>query len=401
MIHFLAVSNFYSVRDAIELRLAVTGRAKDDDNDRFCELGGITAPKVISIWGANASGKSTVLRALTFLVWFVQHSFQRSPSEPLPCAFFNTDEFRKRPMRLAVGFTAPSDLSNETSGSVCPYWYELTLAGEGQGQPTTVVQERLTYRPEGAVRKLKVFERDRQIVKSSRIFDLREFGRPLDRILRPNVSLISTLVQLGHRPSIQLRDLASGVASNILVEKAEFAEQTIAAHYADHPDILAALNREIQKLDLGIQEMIVETGSGGPRASFIHNGLSTPLSVTSESHGTRLFVRIFPALFYALQRGGLAVVDELDNSIHPLLLPEIMRWFYDSERNPKCAQLWFTCQNASLLQSLAKEEVLICEKDLAGGTSVFALKDIKSVRRIENYTKKYLGGAYGGLPHIG
>ena len=112
-------------------------------------------------------------------------------------------------------------------------------------------------------------------------------------------------------------------------------------------------------------------------------------------------MRIFPFLFIALQNGGVAVIDELDTSIHPLILPEILRWFYDPVRNPRNAQIWFTCQNISLLRELTKEEILLCEKDNLGGTSVFGLSSIKSVRRIDNYMTKYLGGTYGAVPHLG
>jgi len=63
--------------------------------------------------------------------------------------------------------------------------------------------------------------------------------------------------------------------------------------------------------------------------------------------------------------------------------------------------LWFTCQNTYLLNELAKEQILFCEKDSKGRTAAFSLRDIKSVRRVDNYAKKYLGGAYGAVPHVG
>ena len=103
----------------------------------------------------------------------------------------------------------------------------------------------------------------------------------------------------------------------------------------------------------------------------------------------------------ALETGGVAVLDELDSSIHPMLLPKILRWFYDPERNPHDAQLWMSCQNASLLEDLIKEEVLFCEKDRSGRTQVYGLRDIQSVRRTDNYYRKYLSGAFGAVPQIG
>jgi predicted ATPase len=83
------------------------------------------------------------------------------------------------------------------------------------------------------------------------------------------------------------------------------------------------------------------------------------------------------------------------------VLPEVIRWFYDPERNPKNGQLWMSCHNASILEELEKEEVLFCEKDGEGRTRVYALQDIQGTRRANNHYKKYLGGEYGAVPHIG
>ncbi len=120
-----------------------------------------------------------------------------------------------------------------------------------------------------------------------------------------------------------------------------------------------------------------------------------------ESQGTRSFIRIFPLVLLALQQGGVAIIDELDQSIHPLILPEIIRWFYDPERNPHNAQLWMSCHSASLLDDLTKEEVVFCDKDNFGRTSVYSLMDVGAVRRTDNLYKKYLGGAYGAVPQVG
>jgi hypothetical protein len=326
-------------------------------------------------------------------------------------------------MKIGIEFSGPADLENPDNPSQCRYAYQVTL-GRGrtenrpatttgialttgsvlESQPTKVLNETLCYWPSHASRRIKIFERSESELNSvSRAFGLRGYEKPLKNILRPNVSLISTLVQLGHRPSIALRGLASQVAFNILSERSEFNDMAIAQHYSQNAEQLAALNREIQRLDLGIVEVTTQKDATAPfhRIAFIHSGLATPLAAASESHGTRQFARIFPFLFVALHSGGVAVIDELDTSIHPLILPEILRWFYDPVRNPKNAQIWFTCQNVSLLRELAKEEILLCEKDNLGGTSVFGLSSIKSVRRIDNYMIKYLGGTYGAVPHIG
>ena len=66
------------------------------------------------------------------------------------------------------------------------------------------------------------------------------------------------------------------------------------------------------------------------------------------------------------------------------------------------SQLWLTCHSASLLDDLNREEIVICEKDRDGRSRFYSLMDVQiKVRRDDNHYKKYLGGAYGGLPLIG
>ena len=122
---------------------------------------------------------------------------------------------------------------------------------------------------------------------------------------------------------------------------------------------------------------------------------------TLESHGTRAFIRLFPLLSGTLGTGGVAILDEFDTFLHPLLLPDILRWFHDPSRNPLNAQVWFSAHAASLLDELLKEEIVLCEKDERGRTTVFSLMDVKAVRRDENLYKKYLGGAFGAVPTLG
>jgi hypothetical protein len=425
MIFRVHLSNFYSIRDPLDIDLTIS-EIVPENGERFAEIfseSKYRAPKVVSLWGPNATGKSNLLRALSFVSWFNQTSFNFPPNSALPCHFFNTDTKRNEPMEIGVEFSGPINLEGAPdikAGPQCRYAYKLVLdkgpksenksigatpGGFADSQPTNVKYEALFYWPPHASRRLKVFERDENgSVSYGRHFDLSGFEKPLKNILRPNASVISTLVQLKHKPSEVLRYLAGQVSSNILLELVQHQDHQWAQYYSQNSELLAALNREIQRLDLGIVEVKfdppTQTQPFG-RASFFHAGLAAPLPSSSESHGTRQFVAIFPIIAAALQNGGVAVIDELDSSIHPLILPEILRWFYDPKRNPKNAQIWFSCQNVSLLRELAKEEILFCEKDKEGVTTIFGLSSIKNIRRIDNYMSKYLGGTYGAVPHIG
>ena len=110
---------------------------------------------------------------------------------------------------------------------------------------------------------------------------------------------------------------------------------------------------------------------------------------------------MFPFLALTLGSGGIVAIDEMDAAIHPVLLPVLLRWFYDKAgRNKFDAQLWLTCHSASLLDDLSKEEIVICEKDRQGCTRIYSLMDV-GVRRDDNHYRKYLSGAYGGVPQLG
>jgi hypothetical protein len=79
----------------------------------------------------------------------------------------------------------------------------------------------------------------------------------------------------------------------------------------------------------------------------------------------------------------------------------LFRWFEDSARNPKVAQLLFTAHNPALLDDLEKEQAYFSEKSYGKSTQVYGAKDIKGLRREPSLMKKYLLGELGSVPNIG
>jgi uncharacterized protein len=402
MLHRLEVENFYSIREAQVIDLRADGHVPDDP-DRLAPLWKGCAEKcskVVAVFGPNASGKSNVLRAISFMAWFVQHSFGIQPNANLPFARFNDEESSRAPTRLAVHIAGIEDLANFTTPDAkqCRLRYEVVIGG---GAQHVIQSEALYYWPSVGGRRVRLLERNENgKVKAAREFGLAGYWPALEKILRPNASVLATLAQLKHPLGTALWNASALVSSNILIEKFDNEDQII-RYYAANPKLVEVLNLELERVDFGIRAMELQAGPNGAHAFFRHEGLAQPLPLVQESHGTRQFLRLYPLLLRALETGGIAVLDELDTSIHPLLLPEILRWFYDPGRNPRNAQLWMSCHTVSLLEDLEKEEVLFCEKDKRGRTSVYSLRDIQAVRRNDNFYKKYLGGVYGAVPQIG
>ena len=397
------IENFYSIRDLQILDLRVPANApRNSHRLANCWRGSTErAPKVVAVFGANGSGKSNLLRALSFAAWFVGSSFSLAPGGRIPLEPFNDEVSFKRPTRLKFWWSWLDDLDATAPDDAveCPYCYELTI---GNGDDQRVIGEGVFCWPVATGRKTRVLQRfDDGSVKAAKSFGLSGYKGALEKILRPNASVISTLAQLNHPLAVAMATSAQGVRSNIFIEKVEFADDVVLRSYIDNPEMVERFNREIGRIDVGVRALEVHRGGDGPQVRFRHEGLAVPMPHIYESHGTRQFLKLFPLISDSLSTGGIAIIDELDAAIHAMILPEIIDWFHDPDRNPRNAQLWMTCHNVSLLEDLSKDEIVLCEKTRRGRTATYGLNDIKGVRRDDNYYRKYLGGVFGAVPQIG
>ena len=414
MIHRLEIENFYSIRETQVIDLRIGAKVPDDEG-RFAQINdgsGERVPKTVAFFGANASGKSNVLKALTFLRWFLVDSVNAAPDAMLEFVSFADTTGTASPTRIKIYFDWFEDLSNtnlrEMEGRpFALYSYELRVINnlrilDNPERGGIVLSEQLRMHPPSG-KSRRVFERSADgEVKSDTGFSLKRFSHILAK-LRKNASLTSTVAQfIEESPVSVFLAWAKRIPSNLHGQKLDLQENAMVQYYVSHPEIFAELNQVINRVDLGLSSAsFIQLPSGNLGVTFAHRGLDFPLIVQAESEGTKSFVKIFPLIKEALIVGGTAVVDELDSTIHPNFLPEILRWFYDKGTNPHNAQLWISGQSASLLEDLHKEEIFFTEKNENGHTRVYGLKDIEGVRRVDNFYQKYLGGVYGAVPRIG
>jgi hypothetical protein len=397
MIHSIIVENFFSVADRQQMDFRVPDNAPDLACFRDSRaVPGQRLPLTIGVYGPNASGKTTVLRAVTATATFVKFSFVLPPKDFIP--YFNPyarNDWWNRPTKIILEY----DGQLGENGPCAVFRYELHIGHEPKKVGRDVSYESLSYAPKGKFRRL--FERERQAFSFGPEFGISE-GDPRVQSIRQNASVICTLAQLNHKLSNDFISSFPGQQSNIdgldkpngrLFHALSFYEQT--------PKYLQRLNRELSRLDLGLQEMKIQPGEIWPVATFKHTGLDCDIVLLQESAGTRHFIEIFPLLQFVLDNGGLAVIDELDTDIHPLLVPELFRWFYDQQRNPKAAQLLFTAHNPAILDELEKEQVYFSEKPGGKPTRIYGAREIKGLRREPSLMKKYLSGELGAVPHIG
>jgi len=397
MLYRVEIENFASIRETQVLDLRIGAKVAVDRN-RHAEIfpqAGVFVPKVIAIFGANASGKTNLLKALDFIIGMAM----RQPS-PIPvCLPFNSIETHQKPTRIVIEFGDKINLLEPDQDVFGVFRYELAVSGL-QVEGPTIESESLKMRPLAEGKWQRVFERDSERkVLGSNVFPMKGYGH-LVKALRPNATVISSFAFFDHPSAKHFAEAAERVIT-VANSLRTSDEQSLHKFLSSQPDSLQRLNSHLARIDFGLQAMRYVTDSDGPKPLFKHFGMPEEMNWRLESNGTRSFIMLFPLIQQALQSGGLCLIDEMDATIHPLLLPEILRWFYDYENsNPMNSQLWFTSHAPTLLEGLKKEEVVVCEKDKEGRTRVYSLMDVK-IRRDDNLYRKYLDGALGGVPLLG
>lgn len=302
-----------------------------------------------------------------------------------------------KPTKITIEFD--SQLSDNDASAI--FRYELHIGHQANDLRNKVVlYEALSYAPKGKFRRL--FEREKQKFHFGHEFDISNSNDPRTQSIRPNASVISTLAKLNHPLSNYFSKVIGVLQTNIIgVYKVQQNVNQFLSIYLNDNNCLDRLNKELRRLDIGLESMTIEQGSQGPFAKFQHAGLDGFIYFDEESAGTKRFIEIFPRIHYALETGGIVMIDEIDTDLHPLLLPELFRWFSDSHRNSKGAQLFFTAHNPALLDDLEKEQVFLTEKTSGQPTHVYGVRDIRGLRREPSLMKKYLAGELGAVPHVG
>ncbi|RSM83989.1 hypothetical protein DMH04_22590 [Kibdelosporangium aridum] len=143
----------------------------------------------------------------------------------------------------------------------------------------------------------------------------------------------------------------------------------------------------------------------GDPVKLLHGAANEPFALEDESAGTRSWLGMLPVVLTALDSGATLVVDEIDTSLHPVLVLRLVKLFHDKQTNPAGAQLVFTTHDATLLHPplaedpLARDEIWFVEKDRSGSSTLYPLTDFKP-RAEDNLERRYLSGKYGAVPNV-
>lgn len=394
MLTSIKITNFYSIGDTQELSFKINGKDVLDESS-IIVAEDIPVNLVNCIIGHNASGKTTVLKAITFLTWFVRVSYSRKSEKiPFESHKLKTDESTK----FEIEFLDNNSL----------YMYSLELTNDA------VLAEYFGKKIKRGF--TRIFEYKRTGVswdfKSAGIeinsSDLKRFED------RKHTSVLSGLIQLEYIKDVNFfENIFSNVTKLGLINGSpDFFETSEALNNDDtlrHEILSFSKNIDLGIDDFAFREMVLnkknesENDEKKQLLECIHKSSlgSFSLDFIEESNGTQQSIHLISKLIPTLQNGGLAIIDEIESGLHPYVVKKIISLFESKNTNPNGAQLIFSTHQHWILSDRTKTQIFLAEKNIENfETEIFRLDQVEGVRNDENYFSKYLSGAYGGTGNI-
>jgi AAA15 family ATPase/GTPase len=412
------VANFRSFQDAMTLSMVAANLVAKDktvDTSNLIKIDGETSLlKTAVIYGANASGKSNLLKALIFMRWFLVNSSKESQS---------IDKIGVEPFKLGLyGETSPSH-------------FELVFIMDGiryrygfEADRNQVSAEWLYYVPSS--RETIVFSRKDHVITASKKFD----AEGIDKRTRNNALYLSVCAQFNVPLAEKILAWVSDKL-NVLSGLHDHHYRDYTAGSFDTDTNQLKINSLIKALDIGISGIKVERNtldidtlpSSMPEElkKLITRGSDSYTKVSvktthkkygidgsfigeeefdlddNESDGTQKLFALAGPLLNALNEGEVLVVDELDSRLHPLVTLAIIRLFSSEESNSRNAQLIFVTHDTNLLDKslFRRDQIWFTEKNRYGATSLYSLAEFK-IRNDASFESDYIKGKYGAIPFI-
>lgn len=395
MLHRYVFSNFQSFRERTEVSWLLDRKVPEAVWSRRVAATGERVSTVMAVIGPNASGKTALLKPILFVDWFMRYSFGAEPSAPLPY----------QPHAVASAEPSEFEVDADFEGRLWRYTLRCT--------PQRVLSEALYAKHE---RMRYVFVREWN--ESTQGYDIKQqdfgFVAAEARKVRPNASLIATAAQYGVPLAQKL--MQSNVWSNIyqygrLINDSNQLARA-AAYFAAREAQRQQLVRLLSSWDLGLSDVQIKelesVQPDGKKEKYwlpfgVHRaaeGASFELPFMLESSGTVGALVLLHRLLPVLQSGGLAVIDEFENDLHPHMLEPILDLFANPATNPHGGQLLFTCHAMEVLNLVHKSQVMLVEKDENNESSAWRLDSVEGIRSDDNFYAKYMAGAYGAVPQL-
>lgn len=409
------VENFLSIRDKVYLSLEPSKDSEHPEN--LITKGDYKAVNSVAIYGANASGKSSLFKAITVALIMIRNSNNVQITDKLPMTPFKFDfESRNKPTPFEFTFIAKDGrkyiygFSATTEKIVEEYLYCYNTS-----KPTLLFDLNENEKPKfNRAYKVKL-EAAYQMNTANKLFLATattwnvECTKSPFEWLAESIDTFTDVMELGgvafEKYRIDENRKYIEFTKNLLKQ----ADINISSIEVDAKEVVGGPALPFQ---IVVQGKIIPPNEGKHYDVEIttgytvvdENGEKTEFSLTlqEESIGTQLLFFYGPLLKDAFEKGKTIVLDEIDKSMHPSLVKFIMNLFRDPDVNKNGAQLIVTTHETGILSldMFRRDQIYFTEKDSKSGVTDLYSLDEFSVRKTENIERGYLMGRYGAIPFL-
>ena len=379
MVLEIRLSNMFSFRDEVTLDLQAakiqTKKARELEGNLF-SVDGEQMLKSVALFGANASGKSNVIKAIRACVNMVRSSHNYNVDTRFAISPFKFEDYANKPSSFYIRF-----LLNGVE-----YEYSFSFMHD------EIITETLYYYPNG--RKSLVFRRDES--RGTEKKDIYEFKtvikRPFD--VADNTSKKTLYIS---RASQMDREIAqkiflffcNDIVLDYQVANIDSLDNLFKERKEQMLEVLRTADSDI--IDFKIQNNAITTfHRTNPSVAFDFE--------TEESEGTKTLFRMMVRMIGIIHEGKMLLVDEIDNSLHTQLFEFVIGMFNHSNH----AQLIYTIHNTHLLNTdfQRRDQVYFVNKREDGSSDLYSLFDFKDFRDTLDMEKAYLQGRFDAIPTI-
>ena len=379
MVLEIRLSNMFSFRDEVTLDLQAakiqTKKARELEGNLF-SVDGEQMLKSVALFGANASGKSNVIKAIRACVNMVRSSHNYNVDTRFAISPFKFEDYANKPSSFYIRF-----LLNGVE-----YEYSFSFMHD------EIITETLYYYPNG--RKSLVFSRDES--RGTEKKDIYEFKtvikRPFD--VADNTSKKTLYIS---RASQMDREIAqkiflffcNDIVLDYQVANIDSLDNLFKERKEKMLEVLRTADSDI--IDFKIQNNAITTfHRTNPSVAFDFE--------TEESEGTKTLFRMMVRMIGIIHEGKMLLVDEIDNSLHTQLVEFVIGMFNHSDH----AQLICTTHNTHLLNTdfQRRDQVYFVNKREDGSSDLYSLFDFKDFRDTLDMEKAYLQGRFDAIPYI-
>ena len=410
-----SVTNFASIKNEVLFSLVPSKDKEHPEN--ILKNGKFKANSLAAIYGANASGKSNLFKAMTTAILYIRQSNVYQHGQKIPVVPYKfCDNYTSVPTKFEFTFVAEDGLK---------YVYGFSATVE------RVIEEYLY-----------VFRSSKPSMLFDRTDEKYSFPRnekanlqPLTRMNTPNKLFLATATSWNAQcTTIPFQWFATRIDTQTSVENQE--GPALEAYKNEKEENTAFVKKLMRMADINIVDVnidiqeVPQDQSPIPGIDFggivINNQIIKPqnnrfeirtghvitddtgaqrkyeLSLPEESLGTLQLFLFAPFLRKALETGKVLFIDEIDRGLHPALIKLLVNLFRDSRTNTNGAQLIFNTHETALLSlgTFRRDQIYFTEKKPETGvTDLYSLDDL-SVRKDENIEKGYLLGRYGAIPYL-